>query len=243
MILVGLLVVASFFVGKLYAQVEYMKKDSGTEASAVSGNGKYKTFEDAMTAYAKAVSLDVKKFTACMQNGDKANVVKAEAPEAEALGATGTPAFFINGRRLGGAFPIESFREVIDKELAGTGSDDVSAYSKDLQDAAKQDAFDPAPKNVTVGKSHAKGKGGSPVVIVEFSDFQCPYCVRALPVIEQVQKEYGDKVLFVYKHLPLESMHNRAQKTAEAAECAGDQGKFWEFHDQLLTNQGDWSSL
>jgi len=242
-VLVGLLIIASFFIGKLNAQLEYMKKDTAAEVKPAQQNGTYQTFEEAMSAYASAVDIDGKKFTACLNSGEKAAVVKAEAAEAAALGISGTPAFFINGRVFGGAFPIESFREVIDRELAGTGSEDPSTYSSDLQSAAKQGVFDPVRKNVTVGKSHALGKGGSPVVIVEYSDFQCPYCVRAFPVIKQVLKEYGENVLYVYKHLPLDAMHSRAQKAAEAAECAADQGKFWEFHDQLLLNQKDWSSL
>ena len=79
--------------------------------------------------------------------------------------------------------------------------------------------------------------------MVEFSDFQCPYCSRALPTVNQVLNEYGDKMLFAYKHFPLTQIHPLAQKAAEASECARDQGKFWEFHDKLFATQAEWSVL
>ena len=74
------------------------------------------------------------------------------------------------------------------------------------------------------------------VTLVEFSDFQCPYCGREYPVVERVMKEYEGKVRLVFRHYPLE-MHPFAQKAAEAAACAQDQGKFWELHDKMFTNQ------
>lgn len=247
MVLIGLLVVASFFIGTLYTQVQYLKKNSaggGTGTTAQpSANAKYKSFDDAMMALAKSVKIDGKKLVACMNSGEKKSVVDADTSEGVTAGINGTPGFFINGKLLGGAFPFDSFKEVIDKELAGTGSTDSADYSQGLQDAAKQGAFDPKPKNITVGKAHVKGKGGSPVTIVEFSDFQCPFCERVTPAVQQVLKEYGNKVLFAYKHFPLISIHPHAQKTAEAAECAADQGKFWEFHDALFASQSDWASL
>jgi len=243
-VLVGLLLVASFLIGKLYTEVQYLKKgatSAGTgQPAAVS---KYKSFDDAMTALAKSVKIDSKKLVACVNSGEKKEVVDKEAQEAQAAGVNGTPAFFINGRLLGGAFPFESFKEVIDKELAGTATDNVEDYSETLQKAAASGAFDPKPKNITVGKAHTLGKGGSPIVIVEYSDFQCPYCEAVYPTVKQVLQEYGDKVMFTYKHLPLISIHPHAQKTAEAAECAADQGKFWEFHDALFESQKDWTSI
>jgi protein-disulfide isomerase len=81
-----------------------------------------------------------------------------------------------------------------------------------------------------------RGPASAPVTIVEFSDFQCPYCKRVLPTLEQVQAKYGDQVRLVYRHYPLSS-HAEAQKAAEAANCAGDQGKFWEMHDLLFEEQ------
>lgn len=240
--LVGLLMVASFLVGSLYTKVQYLEA-GGAPAGGVAAKSKYKTFDEAMTALAKDAKLDAKKLVSCMNSGEKKAVVDAESAEAAAVDVTGTPAFFINGKLLGGAFPFESFKEVIDKELAGTGSEKVTDYSQTLQDANKSGAFDPKPRTLTIGTSNSRGADNAPVTIVEFSDFQCPFCSRALPTVKQVLNEYKDKVKFVYKHMPLVSIHPRAHVAAQAAECAKDQGKFWEFHDQLFEKQTDWSSL
>ena len=80
------------------------------------------------------------------------------------------------------------------------------------------------------------GSADAPVVIVEFSDFQCPYCSRVNPTIEQIKTTYGDKVAIVFRDFPL-PMHKEAPKAGEAAQCANDQGKFWEYHDKLFANQ------
>lgn len=84
---------------------------------------------------------------------------------------------------------------------------------------------------------HIKGTGG--ITIVEFSDFQCPFCGRAVPTLKDVLTEYDGKVSLVYRHYPLPS-HSFAQKAAEASECASDLGgneKFWQYHDKLFANQ------
>jgi protein-disulfide isomerase len=86
-----------------------------------------------------------------------------------------------------------------------------------------------------------KGNRNASVVIYEFSDFQCPACATYYPVIKQVVDEFGDKVAFVYKQFPLESIHNNARPAAIAAEAAGVQGKFWEMHDKLFESQAEWA--
>src|SRR5437899_1988180 len=79
-----------------------------------------------------------------------------------------------------------------------------------------------------------RGSANAPVTIVEFSDFHCPFCRQVAPVVAQVLSRYGDKVKLVYRDFPLDSLHPQARQTAEAARCAGDQGKFWQYHDRLL---------
>jgi protein-disulfide isomerase len=82
----------------------------------------------------------------------------------------------------------------------------------------------------------ALGPDDARVTIVEFSDFQCPYCQRAEPVLKEIAARYPKDVRIVYRHLPLDALHPRARPSAEAAACAADGNKFWEFHDQLFAN-------
>jgi predicted DsbA family dithiol-disulfide isomerase len=82
----------------------------------------------------------------------------------------------------------------------------------------------------------SKGPADAAVTIIEFSDFQCPYCARALPVIKEVMERYPDDVRLVYRHLPLDRIHPRARAAAEASYCAYDQGRFWAYHDMLFAN-------
>lgn len=91
---------------------------------------------------------------------------------------------------------------------------------------------------LNVGENdHILGDPEAKVTIVEFSDFQCPFCKRFHPTLKQALKEYEGKVRWIYKHFPLRSIHPQAQSAAEASECAGEQGKFWEFADKLFENQ------
>lgn len=82
-----------------------------------------------------------------------------------------------------------------------------------------------------------RGNKDAPVTILEFSDYQCPYCSRHHETMKQVMEAYPGKVKWEYKHFPLDSMHPYARITAEGAECAGDQDKFWEYTDLLYANQ------
>ena len=84
---------------------------------------------------------------------------------------------------------------------------------------------------------YVRGDTNAPVTLVEYSDFECPYCESLATTLDQVMTDYQGKVKLVYRYFPLTSIHPNAQKSAEAAECAGAQGKFWEMHDKLFENQ------
>ena len=83
---------------------------------------------------------------------------------------------------------------------------------------------------------HIRGNKNAPVKLVEYSDFQCPFCGRHYPTLKKILADYGDKVSLEYKHFPL-GFHPNAKPAAEASECAAEQNKFWEFHDKIFENQ------
>lgn len=113
-------------------------------------------------------------------------------------------------------------------------------YSRELRAANKVGILikePPSPRvDIAAGPNPSKGDEKAKVQIIEFSDFQCPYCARAVPVLKEIEKNYGDKVRVVFRDFPL-SFHNTAKQQAIAAACAQDQNKFWEYHDQLFGNQ------
>lgn len=83
---------------------------------------------------------------------------------------------------------------------------------------------------------HIKGNKNAPITLIEYSDFECPYCGAFTPTLDSVMAKYKDQVRLVYRHFPL-SFHPQAEPAALASECAAEQGKFWEFHDAMFQNQ------
>jgi protein-disulfide isomerase len=98
-------------------------------------------------------------------------------------------------------------------------------------------AFQPFRLQFANGDAPALGKKDAPITLVEFSDFQCPYCQRMAPVLKEVSQKYGDKVRIVYRQYPIPSLHPFALKAAEASLCANEQGKFWQIHDAMFEDQ------
>ena len=111
-------------------------------------------------------------------------------------------------------------------------------FYKSLEDKYKVDyLYEPIRVEVASSGFPSRGPATAPVTIVEFSDFQCPFCSRLTPTLEQVVSKYGTKVRLVFRQFPL-PMHPNAAKAAEAALCANEQGKFWEMHDAMFKDQG-----
>lgn len=109
-----------------------------------------------------------------------------------------------------------------------------AAYVKQLRSNARvQVLLAPPFADVNLKDAYVHGAKNSPVTLVEFADYECPYCQKITPELQKLEKEYGDRLAVVYKDFPL-PMHHTSQKAAEAARCAGEQGKFWEYHDVLF---------
>ena len=81
-------------------------------------------------------------------------------------------------------------------------------------------------------RDHIRGPNEAPVTLLEYGDYECPYCGQAYPIIKDVQERLGGQLRFVFRNFPVRSMHPHAEHAAEAAEGAAVQGKFWEMHDQ-----------
>jgi len=86
-------------------------------------------------------------------------------------------------------------------------------------------------------RDHIQGPDDAAVTLVEYGDYQCPYCGAAYPIVKEVQARMGDRLRFVFRNFPITTSHPRAQQAAEAAEAAGAQGQFWPMHDLLYENQ------
>jgi protein-disulfide isomerase len=121
-----------------------------------------------------------------------------------------------------------------------SGNQTVNVVAQGTPGAQPTAAPQATPKTVTidVGDNPAKGPATAKVTVVEFSDFECPYCGNfATQTFGQIISNYGDKIRFVFLNLPLTQIHPYAEKAAEAAECANEQGAFWQYHDILFQNQ------
>ncbi len=203
--------------------------------------------------YASEIGLDMAKYKAAIANPKTKAAVEADAKMGSNFGVGGTPSFFINGHAFSGAYPLESFKMAIDDEIKkvdakiASGTPRAGLYAALVKDGLtkaepkKEQARPGEPQAGEVYKADIKGapiKGAKDalVTIVQFSDFQCPFCSRVEPTIDQVMKEYAGKVRVAWRNLPL-PFHNNAKPAAIAAMAANEQGKFWQMHDILFKNQ------
>ena len=218
---------------------------------------------------AKEIGLDVDRF-----NADQAGVAATSLVQAAALAdrfaVRGTPSFFINGRRVVGAQPVEKFRAVIDERLAaaraltdtGVRPEDVYAHAvaAGVEKAGAPAADEDGPgcgggecngppdgkaaqqvgdkvESVPVDRAPSRGAAWAPITIVEFADYQCPFCARAEANLHAVEQAHPGDVRVVFKNLPL-PFHDHARAMAKAAVAADAQGRFWPMHDRLFALTG-----
>jgi protein-disulfide isomerase len=157
--------------------------------------------------------------------------------EREAIGAVSdeqvTAFYEKNKQKMGGA-SRDQVADRIRSFLDGARNSEVTAA---LRKRAKVEVLLEPPRITVAAEGPSVGPAGAPVTIVEFSDFQCPYCARAGAVVKQIHERYPTQVQFFYRHLPLERIHPNARGAAEASGCADAQGRFWDYHDKLFANQ------
>ncbi|HSQ62551.1 MAG TPA: thioredoxin domain-containing protein [Polyangiaceae bacterium] len=207
--------------------------------------------EDAdLEQVARDLQLDVSKVQAAIKTHKYKRALDEDADLADDFQANGTPHFFINGRRLVGAQPFDKFKQLIDEQLVkaralvSTGIKPENVYGELLKTA--QAAPAPEQKTITLaGAAPVRGPASAPVTIVEFADFQCPYCKKADETLAQVLKDYPTKVRLVWRHLPLQfhaQAHLAAEAGTEAFKERGNDG-FWKLHDAMFAHQGDQDGL
>ncbi len=171
-----------------------------------------------------------------MQN--KVNIIKKTASQLLWVAVAVATAACSSGKPNTPTEHLEQIGEEMaeQREILEEIKSDVESI-KQFIDQARRPGQGDAAREVSIDDDYIKGNADAELTLIEFSDFQCPYCARfykeTLPLI---QKEYIDtgKVRMVYRDFPLSNAHPEAQKAAEAAQCAGEQGKFWEMHDKLF---------
>lgn len=195
---------------------------------------------DLFVSYAAGLGLDESALTACLESGEHEEAVEVNVAEARSLGVTGTPMFYVDGYPLNGARPFEHFQLAVQYAEEGRLAE---AYAP-AEQQPQEPSGPPQPVDVEIADAYSIGDPDAPVTIVEFTDFQCPFCVRhfqqTYPKIVQEYVETG-VVRYVFKDFPLNSIHPQAAEAAQAARCAGDQDAYLEMHDLLFQRQQMWS--
>lgn len=232
-----LLIVAAYLIGSLHSRVQLMEAqmdgslvvaaknnptaaaptNNGAAAAPVAGGV-------SVTEVAENIGVDMAAFETCYSSAEFAQDVRTDEATGKEAGVTGTPGTIIMNRQgqaelIPGAYPYDQIKTYIDTYLAGTG---------------KTEGLVIEPVN---DSDHLLGNPNAPVLMVEYSDLECPFCQRFHPTMKQALDEYEGQIAWVYRHFPLDALHPNARKAAEASECvakvAGND-KFWEFIDELI---------
>lgn len=182
-----------------------------TQETASGNDALQTTFEQ----YALELELDVPQFIADYNGTAVADYIEEDMNDADQLNINATPTLLIDGQKLQYS-TIDDIKQALDEKIAQNVTQEIT------------------------NPEHTKGAENPKVIVVEFSDFQCPACAGFTPFINQVLSEYPENAALEYRHFPLPK-HPSADEASRAAEAAAVQGKFWEMHDLLFERQSDWS--
>jgi protein-disulfide isomerase len=205
---------------------------------------------------AEEVGSDMAAYNACMAGGEQKAIVQERVDAAFSRGFNATPSFQVVRAtddaifELIGAQAYEQFAGVVDSALAGEMPVAAAAAEEQPQEQgipfwATAEGWQPDPDRpgYNMAGDQYRGDINAPLTVIEFSDFQCPFCQRHVtetqPILDEKYVDSG-KVLWVFKHFPL-NIHPQAPAAGVAAECAAEQGMFWEMHEALFANVEVWS--
>lgn len=196
---------------------------------------------DIIERYVVQMGVDTVAFDQCIDSPATRAEIEADAAEGRQRGVSGTPTFFINGQLVVGAQPFEMFANIVDPLVKGNAGAMGAAQTPTAPFPT------PTPAVVLpVDAVRTLGEPDAPVTIVEFSDYQCPFCLRyfneTLPQIKANLIDTG-RVRYEFKDFPLASLHPQAPQAHAAARCAGEQAAYWEMHDALFARQSEWSAM
>lgn len=229
---IGIMFVIGFFIllgmmlsgdGINFGKNDAAKKYQGGNAEVVG------SLDQDLVDTAVELGLDGDTFASCLNSGEQENKIESHITQAAASGGQGTPHnVLIAGDTkvaVPGALPYASLKSLIDDLLAGNT---IDSANPNIQIVPMDPEVD-----------WVRGNPDADVVLIEFSDIDCPYCGRHHDTMRQLMNEYGDDVAWVYRHFPLEQLHPDAFHKAEAAECAGELGGneiFWQYLDELFAS-------
>lgn len=235
--------VAMFLIGLIAGAILTFASGSMPKGVAIQGNGgnapapqapqaPQASVQDRMVAYAEEIGLDSADFTECVSSGKFEDKINKQMADGQAAGVSGTPGNIIfdmksgKGIVISGAQPVANFKKTIDAML------------KDPAAAMKEPGITLAGPVTPISTSddNIRGAANAKIALIEYSDYECPFCHSVHPTYQQLMKDYDGQIMWVYRHYPL-SFHQGAMPLALGAECAGELGgqdAFWEFSDMVM---------
>ncbi len=193
------------------------------------------------------LGLDMDSFTSCLESDKYFPQIQEDLNLGVSRGVRSTPSFFINDQPLIGAQPLSTFMSAI--ETISDGGEIAAAPQAAPPQSAPPSVPQPAPTPASIPlESYAAvmGDPNAPVTIIEYTDYQCPFCKRhTAETMPRIINELVDtgQVYYVLKDFPLDEIHPDARSAANAARCAGEQDAYWEMHDAIFTEQEEWAGL
>jgi protein-disulfide isomerase len=210
----------------------------GGEAAAISA------FADLATD----LGLNSEALVSCIELGEQRDRVLANQQESLTLGVNSTPTFYVNGYPLRGAQPFDVFDQIATLIETGELEAVLEAQMRQAYEQSQAQAAQPQPPSgpvdITIDGAYAIGDPNAPITIIEYTDYQCPFCSRHFTqTYPQLKENYIDTgmVYYVFKDFPLTQIHPQAVAAASAARCAGEQDAYVAMHDMLFTTQAEWN--